>query len=167
MNPWELIPEGVKPALKAIDNLQLLEHKQWCFRLETHPFPSTNLSNKEIRETVIPAQLCNVMAPLCWVDAGTGRAFRGAFPMTGFVIKHPTHEPLPDHQEWLLEQLREMQDNALGYRRSRKWEVFIAVPLLNEAGQWHELQCYGAYGSVDSVGTISLRSRAERAVCQG
>lgn len=167
MNPWELIPEGVKPALKAIDNLQLLEHKQWCFRLETHPFPSINLTDKEIRETVITAQLRSVTAPNCWVDAGTGRAFRGAFPMTGFVIKHPTGEPLADHQEWLLEQLREMQDNALGHRRSREWEVFIAVPLLNEAGQWHELQCYGAYGSVDSFGHIPLRPRAEQASGQG
>lgn len=137
MNPWELIPEDIATALKSIPTLQLLDNTQWRHRLETHPFPSTNLTYKEVRETVIIAQVRNVTPPLCWVDAGTGRAFYGAFPMTGFDIAHPTGEPLVDHQEWLLERLNDMQNIALGSRRSREWEVFMAVPLLsNDSREW-------------------------------
>lgn len=172
MNPWDLIPENIATALKGIPTLQLLDNTRWRHRLEQHPFPSINLTSWEIRETVITAQLRNVTPPLCWVDAGTGRAFLGAFPMTGFDITHPSGEPLVEHQEWLLERLKEMQDIALGERRSREWEVLIVVPLLDKDSRewdhgdysgWNKLACYGAYSSSGGVAPIPLRSWAESA----
>lgn len=150
----------------------MLNNTQWRHRLETHPFPSTNLTYKEIRETVISAQIRNVTPPLCWVDAGTGRAFYGAFPMTGFDIVHPSGEPLTEHREWLLEHLEEMQDIALGERRSREWEVLLVVPLLDKDSRewdhgdysgWNNLTCYGAYNSAGGVAPTPLRSWTEGA----
>jgi len=160
-SPWSLIPENLVPALQELHpSLQLLSARQLNERLEPHPYPSTALAAKEIRDRTVPAQLAGLTAPSCWVDAGTGRAFRGAFPMTAFEISHPMEEPLGAHQEWLEAKLKDLNDNALGVKRSRSWEILIVVPVLDEQEHLNRLRLYGAYKSVDSVEHIHLQSWA-------
>lgn len=123
--------------------IEILPEYQWKVDVTIHPYPEVSI--EEAHRPVLPCSVDRDMGEI-YVDAGTGKRFKGSFPMTPVRLLDPDGKgEIGGH----IELIAKVVEGFLDYLdQGEKMQQAIAVPFLRRVGgvtRWNDVWFYGAF----------------------